>query len=102
MRLRPMKGAGYGAASTAIGRAAAELACKIADADDWTTIEGYREHRLDEALGDLAATQRATTRAPPRRPRPRRGQETAALTDEPTADDIEDQLRHVSSTAQVG
>ncbi|KAJ0389221.1 hypothetical protein P43SY_012055 [Pythium insidiosum] len=100
-----MKDAEYDAAASAVGRAAAELACKIADADDWTTIEGYvsaipsrlrnalqpwavqqratprrpptatdkrsrpprttrhqREHRLDEALDHLAATQRATTR----------------------------------------
>ncbi|KAJ0396544.1 hypothetical protein ATCC90586_000825 [Pythium insidiosum] len=42
LRLRPMKDAEYDAAASAVGRAAAELACKIADADDWTTIEGYR------------------------------------------------------------
>ncbi|KAJ0389098.1 hypothetical protein P43SY_011930 [Pythium insidiosum] len=63
LRLRPMKDDEYDAAASAVGRAAAELACKITDADDWTTIEGY------PATANHAAPARTPARRSAGRPR---------------------------------
>ncbi|KAE9040732.1 hypothetical protein PR002_g4804 [Phytophthora rubi] len=139
LRLRPLSDDDLETAAAAVERFAAEMACRITDADSWATGEGYigaipdrlrevlqpfastppttrppqgqqrqrpprvtrnqREHRLDEALDDLAATQQATptdSRAM-RRARRRVGRIRSSMTQQqPRQDFVRDEAKCVA------
>ncbi|EGZ16293.1 hypothetical protein PHYSODRAFT_334484, partial [Phytophthora sojae] len=119
LRLRQLTEDEQEAAASALQTMAEELACKIEDADSWTSGDGYisaipaaqphprptlqqqqqrqrpprvtrtqREHRLDEALDEMAAVQqeRPTSRSAVRRARRRVGRIRASMRQQ--------QLRH--------
>ncbi|KAE9298339.1 hypothetical protein PF008_g23523 [Phytophthora fragariae] len=145
LRLRPLSDHDLETAAAVVERFAAEMACRVTDADSWATGEGYigaipdrlrevlqpfastppttrppqgqqrqrpprvtrnqREHRLDEALDDLAATQQATptdSRAM-RRARRRVGRIRSSMTQQQLRQDfVRDEAKCVARILRKG